>query len=52
MNMTVGGLVKSEDKNEVVLSVDLYPQGLAMYESINWLAMFEGYSHQLSASWV
>jgi len=40
MKVTVSSLEKATDKNEVVLTVDLYPKGLPLYESANWLGMF------------
>jgi len=50
MNMTISvvALKKMEGKNEVVLSLDLSPTGVAFYEDVDWAKAFDKFSHDLS----
>jgi hypothetical protein len=52
MNVSVDSIAKTEDKNEVVLTMDILPVGLPAYDTADWLLAFGGFSHALVPSWV
>ena len=45
-------MARTADKNELVVSIDLYPNGLLLYGSADWSQVFVGFSHSMSLSWV
>lgn len=48
LNFTVVSTVKSATADEFTLTLDLSPEGLTLYEIVNWAAVFSGSTHQLS----
>jgi hypothetical protein len=52
LDVSIAAMAKTDDKNEVVLTIDLSPVGLPIYRTADWLAAFANLSHAMSPSWI
>ena len=48
MDISTIALAKTPDKNEVVLTLELFPPDVVYYESANWSSVITGFSHQMN----
>jgi cysteine-rich repeat protein len=52
MNVSMDSMAKTEDRNEIILTMDLFPTDLAAYATADWLLAFRNFSCALLPSWV
>jgi cysteine-rich repeat protein len=51
LNLTPTSLLKTDDKNEIVLTVKIEPEGLVPYETADWLQAFQNAHPLLAPGW-